>query len=169
MPLNLLKKYNSLLDIMGMNEKQKINSLKGVFNRDINQNPNFSFRGKKIYPTPNTHGHIKMDELFFHLRTVTVDKITKRREFEISRSERLHWIKYHVEETKKIDMLVFSVDEPEGKRTYIYDESEKYVIVLEPLRDGNSYYLLSAHKLLGKDAMRDKMKKKYKRKLDQIL
>ena len=66
-------------------------------------------------------------------------------------------------------MLLFSVKEPEGYRTYYYDKDEKYVIVLEPMRDGSAYYLLTAYYIKGKDAQRDKMMKKFKRKLDTVL
>ena len=49
-------------------------------------------------------------------------------------------------------MLCFSVKEPEGIRTYIYDKNEKYVIVLEPKHKNTIYYLLTAYHLRGKDA-----------------
>lgn len=52
-------------------------------------------------------------------------------------------------------MLVFSVKEPEGIRTYIYDKDEKYVIILEPLRNGTQYYLLTTYYLTGKDAHKE--------------
>ena len=65
-------------------------------------------------------------------------------------------------------MLLFSIREPEGIRTYYYDRDEKYVIVLEPLRDGCAYYLLSAYYVKGKDAMRNKIEKKYRRKLEEL-
>ncbi len=65
-------------------------------------------------------------------------------------------------------MLLFSVDEPEGLRTYLYDKDERYVIILEPLRKKAEYYLLTAYFLTGKDAQRDKILKKYKRKLNYI-
>lgn len=164
MPLNLLKKYNELLDIVGMGEQQKIKSLQGIFNRDIRENKTFSFINKPVHPTPNEDGDLKMDTLFDHLTRVTVDKATRKREFDIHRSVRLHWVRYHIEQQKKANMLLFSVQEPEGIRTYIYDKDEKYVIVLEPLRDSTAYYLLSAYHLRGKDAQRDKMMKKFKRK-----
>ena len=32
-------------------------------------------------------------------------------------------------------MAVFSVEEPDGKKTYIWDKDEDYIIVLEPLRN----------------------------------
>ena len=66
-------------------------------------------------------------------------------------------------------MLLFTVKEPEGLRTYLYDEDEKYVVVLEPRVSSNVYFLLSAHYIQGKDAQRDKMRKKYKRKLNDII
>jgi hypothetical protein len=168
MPLNLIKKYNQLLDLVGLNETQRKKSLMGIFNQDIAKHPNFNFRSKKITPTP-ADGIIKMETLFDHLTTILVDKKTRKREFDMNRSLRLHWVKFHIEEQKQHEMLLFSVQEPEGYRTYIYDKVEKYVIVLEPLKNKNEYYLLSAHQLTGKDAKRDKMIKKYKRKLDEVL
>lgn len=65
-------------------------------------------------------------------------------------------------------MYFFSVQEPEGIRTYYYDKDEKYVLVLEPLKKVDGYYLLSAHLIRGKDALRDKIMKKYQRKLDVV-
>lgn len=168
MPLNLLKRYNELLDLLTLTEYQRKQSLLGVFNRDIVNNTNFKFKTKQILPTP-AEGIISMETLFSHLITVIVDKATRRREFEIHRSQRLHWIRHHIEEKKSDNMLLFSVKEPEGIRTYIYDIDEKYVIILEPLRNKNQYYLLTAYHLMGKDAQRDKILNKYKRKLDEVL
>ena len=109
-----------------------------------------------------------MARLFNHLTTVVVDKKTNHREYDRNRSIRLHWIRYHIEETKKENMLVFSVDEPIGIRTYIYDVDEEYVIVLEPLRNKGEYYLLSAYHIEGKDKARNKMMKKYRRRMDYL-
>ena len=39
-------------------------------------------------------------------------------------------------------MYLFSVKEPEGYKTYFYDNDEKYVVVLEPLRNKNEYYFI---------------------------
>ncbi len=47
MPLNLLKNYNHLLDIGGLNELNRRESLKLIFNRDIANNSSFNLRGKK--------------------------------------------------------------------------------------------------------------------------
>ena len=50
MPFNKLKKYPDLLDIAFMSDRDRNNSLRGIFDRDITDNPNFIFRGKRIYP-----------------------------------------------------------------------------------------------------------------------
>lgn len=168
MTLNLLKKYNTLLELVGMNPKDREKSLRGVFNRDILYNESFKFRNKQLNPTPK-EGEVSMEILFSHLTTQITDMRTRKREFEINRSMRLHWVKHHVDERKKDNMLVYSVKEPEGNRTYIYDINEKYVIVLEPLRKMEEYYLLSAFYVEGKDAKRNKYIKKYDRRLPELL
>ena len=169
MPLNLLKEYNQLLDITALNEQKRTESLKGIFNRDIRGNVAFSFHNKPVFPTPKENGEIAMENLFNHLTRKKNDKELRNREFDFDRSVRLHWIKYHIEEQKQENMFCFSVKEPDGIRTYIYDKDEKYVIVLEPLRDNTAYYLLTAYPLMGKDAARNKMKKKHKRRLTDVV
>lgn len=154
------------MDFGGFNPTQRRSSLKGVFNRDIANNPHFHFREKPINPTPKD-GEIPMETLFTHLTTITTDKQTKKREYDHDRSVRLHWIKHHIDEKKKNDMLIFSSKDKAGGRTYIYDRREFYVIVLEPLRKTDEYYLLTAYHLKGRD--RFKIEKKYKRRLDELL
>ncbi|MCD8266749.1 MAG: hypothetical protein LUC33_06295 [Prevotellaceae bacterium] len=159
-----------MLELAGMGERERTASLRRVFNRDIRDNHNFCFRGKPILPTPKKNDEIDMERLFDHLTTREVDKEKHHREYDRKRSERLHWINYHVKQSKHDNMLHFSVAEPQGNRTYIYDTDEKYVIVLEPLRDGKSYYLLTAYPLEGKDLKRNKiMNKYYKHRLPDIL
>jgi hypothetical protein len=167
MPLNLLKTYNQLLDITSYNHIQRKKSLKTVFDRDITNNSNFVFKNKRINPTP-ADGQDTMERLFSHLTTMTVDKTINKREFDMARSLRLHWIKYHIEEQKKDNIFVFSVSESNRTRTYIYDKDESYVVVLEPMRKKNEYYLLTAYYLEGRDKAREKMMKKYKRRLTSI-
>lgn len=170
MPFNLTKKYNDLLDLLGMSEYERTKSLRAIFNRDIQDNPHFTFNGKSIYPTPKEDGIIAMETLFNHLTRKETDKEVHHREFDMKRSQRLHWIRHHVEQRKEDRMLYFSVCEPRGKRTYIYDMDEYYVVVLEPRRDNSSYYLLTAYHLEGKDRARDKIMKKYKRgRLSELL
>jgi hypothetical protein len=168
MPLNLIKTYNNLLELQSLPERTRKTSLLAVFNQDIATNSNFRFRHKQVTPTPKD-GEISMDTLFTHLTTVMVCKVSRAREYDPARSSRLHWIKFHLEERKQDNMLIFSVDEPEGVRTYIYDIDEKYVVVLEPLRQMDAYFLLTAYYVSGKDAKRDKFGSKYKkRRLDKI-
>lgn len=164
MPFNLLKKYNQLLDIAFLEEKARMKSLYGIFSRDIEENPTLNFKGKKINPIKGKEP--EMQNLFRHLTTVIVDEKTRKRVFEMKRSERLHWVKFHLEEQKKEKMLVFSVQDTDGIRTYILDEDEKYVIVLAPDRTGKEYYLLTAYLLEGRNM--DKIKKKYARKLPDL-
>ena len=141
MPINLTKTYNELLDIIGMDESSRKKSLMLIFDRDIRNNPELCFLNKPIHPTP-------------------VD--------DFERATRLHWVKFHLDVKKQDRVLHFSVKEPEGLRTYIYDMDEKYVIVLEPLRKISAYYLLTAYYLIGKDAKRNKMMNKYKRREKEV-
>lgn len=167
MPLNLLKKYNTLLELGAYNEFQRKQSLQAIFDRDFTNNPNLCFRQKPIQPTTK-NGEIPMATLFTHLTTVITDKATRKRTFETDRSMRLHWVRFHIDENKIEDVLHFSVLEPEGIRTYIYDKAEKYVVVLEPLKKVDAYYLLTAYHLTGKDAKRNKILQKYKRRMNEI-
>lgn len=168
MPLNLTKIYNALLDIVAMSEQQRTDSLKGVFRRDF-EDTSPKFQEKPVYPTPQNNGEIPMDTLFRHLTTEIIDCRTRKRCFELERSKRLHWVRHHLDQKKADNMRLFSVQEREGIRTYYYDKDENYVIVLEPLRDRKSYYLLTAYYIQGKDAQRNKMEKKYKRRLKEVL
>ncbi|MFA5849798.1 MAG: hypothetical protein WC833_07935 [Bacteroidales bacterium] len=161
MPFNLLKKYNSLLELDSMSEAIRTASLKGIFERDIVRNDNFTFQSRKINPTPKD-GVVSIETLFTHLTTTTFNKEEKNREYDRHRSVRLHWIRYHLEEQKKDDVYIFSAEDKDCIRTYIYDVKEFYVIVLEPLRNTNEYYLLSAYHLRGKDKF--KIENKYKKR-----
>ncbi len=174
MPFNLLKKYPDLLELSGMGEKERLRSLRGVFDRDITDNTNFSFRGKRIYPI-KTDGVIDMDREFMHLTTEKVECVEEnnitleRRVYDPFRSERLHWLKTHIEENvKDSDIVVFSITERnlrkhiDVERVYIYNKTRKYIIVLLPQpRNGDSYYLLTAY-YLNKSYGEKQIKKKLK-------
>lgn len=168
MPLNLIKIYNSLLDIDALSISGRVKSLRGIFNRDFIDTQPIAFKNKVITPTP-VDGVATMDTLFNHLTTRKEMPKLPKRIFDRSRSIRLHWVRFHLDERKADNILHFTVKEPEGFRTYVYDRSEEYVIVLEPLRHGNAYYLLSAYKLEGKDAQRKKIERKYKRRWSTLL
>jgi hypothetical protein len=166
MPLNLLKKYPCLLDLSCLNEEERKLSLRRVFDRDITDNDCFLFRGKKIYPI-KTNGIVDMDREFFHLTTYSVlgsDNV-EHRVYDHFRSERLHWIKVHIDEKTGEDQIVFSVTERNQKkrvdqnRVYIYNKNQKYVVVLEPYRNNTAYFLLTAYYLNEKYSEKQ-MKKK---------
>ena len=104
MPFNLLKKYPELLEILHLNEHQRKKSLMGVYKRDIEDNPNFKFREKQIYPI-KSDGEADMGRQFTHLTCEEIQEIDEngnllpsKRVFEKDRSQRLHWINHHIKE-----------------------------------------------------------------------
>jgi len=170
MSLNQLKKYPELLELNHFNDFQRKESLRKIFERDIENNPQFKYRTKQIRPIKK-EGELPMQTLFRHLitRNDEDEKGNKleSRSFEMARSQRLHWIKYHINESKKNNIDVFSYeDRVKGKnviRTYIYDIEQEYVIILEPQRSELDYFLLTAYYLNepgGKKQIENKRKKK---------
>lgn len=171
---NLLKIYSELLDIVYLSPAERNSSLKGVFKRDIEDNDDFYFQSKRIRPIKK-EGQVDMDVLFHHL-TTREDKDNKgkrlgTRSFELARSQRLHWIKVHIENFSQGNISIFSYkDRVDGKdkiRTYIYDTKEEYVIILEPQRSNTDYYLLTAYHL-NEPGGKKQIEKKRKRKLDEV-
>ena len=173
MPLNLLKIYPQLLDLGYMTKEQRTESLKRIFKRDIEDNPGLNFRAKIIRPVKGEEPSMQI--LYTHLTCEDIlvenedGSSYKKREFEIDRSLRLHWVRYQIEERKKDNVEIFSVEERDQRKrknvikTYIYDLDQEYIIVLEPQRSGTDYYLLTAYYLNrkeGQKSMRKKMKKK---------
>lgn len=173
MPLNQLKKYPDLLDIMSLNEYQRMQSLRLIYDRDIQDNENLTLLKKVIRPI-KIDGKPSFDTVFNHLIKEESEfeedgKIVKRRIFEKDRAQRLHWVKYQIELNKKAGIEVFSTEERDAAkrknvfRTYIYDIEREYVVILEPQNSGRDYYLLSAYylnKSWAPKSMRNKMKKK---------
>lgn len=175
MPLNLLKKYPDLLDVVSLVGEARNTSLRKIFDRDIVENATFSFRGKKIFPI-KSDGEFDLQREFWHLTTQVEldDNGQERRFFDRFRSERLHWIRPHAEEVisdSKIE--VFSVQERDTKkrqmitRTYVYNITRKYVVVFEPQRNGTAYYLLTAY-YLDKSYGEKQMQRRLKQKMDEI-
>lgn len=176
MPLNLTKVYNNVLDLEFMAEKDRTKSLMKIFDRDIANNDLFQFREKIIRPI-KVDGKPALDILFNHLTCSSVlnrdnhgREFKSRSIFDIKRSQRLHWIWHHIQE--KDEIRIFSVNERvNGKdviRTYLWDVLQDYVIVLEPFRETKDYYLLTAYYLEKELGGINAMKKRYKRKLDDI-
>ena len=179
MPFNKLKSYPELLEIEFLSERDRLISLRGIFDRDISDNDNFYYRNKRIYPL-KSDGEIDMDREFRHLITEEIEVEEngikkKERYFDIFRSQRLHWIKPHIE-NKVTDsrILIFSVIERDIKarrniiRTYIFNTTRKYVIVLEPQRkEAEAYFLLTAY-YLNRPYGEKALMKRYKKRLPDI-
>lgn len=178
MPLNLIKTYPSLLELGHYRgERERTESLLRIFKRDIEDNPGLNFRGKLIRPVKGEEPAMVI--LFRHLTTEEVKELDThgneypKRVFEIDRSLRLHWIKFHLEESKLENVVVFSVEERDQKkrrniiRTYIYDLEQKYVIVLDPQRSQRDYYLVTAY-YLNKDHGEKKINKLMRNKLPGV-
>lgn len=177
MSINQIKVYSDLLELSYMNEQQRTASLRKIFERDIENNDSFKFREKCIRPIKKD-GKPALDVLFQHLTCYSIDKndgngksYKSRSEFDIKRSERLHWIWHHIQEKEKIE--VFSVKKrKDGKnviRTYLWDKGQNYTIVLEPYRSKTDYYLLTAYYLEKEKGGIKTMKKRFKRKLNEVL
>lgn len=180
MPTNLIKKYPELLEILHLDNTQRNESLRRIYNRDIEENKNFNFRNKKIYPIKED-GRIDMDRQFTHLTCEEIQEkdeegklLPKKRIFEKDRSQRLHWIKVLIEESIKDNIIVFSVVERDKDKrkdvtkTYIYDSKEKYVIILECQRNCSTYYLLTAY-YFNRDYAEKEIRKKIKKRLKEVL
>lgn len=177
MAINLLKTYAQLLELGHLEEHQRKESLQRIFKRDIEENPGLNFRTKTIRPVKGEEPEMVL--LFRHLTTEEIDVEDKngkkfpKRIFEMDRSQRLHWVRYHLEERKKENVEVFSVEERDQKkrkdiiRTYIYDTEQNYIIVLDPQRTQKDYYLLTAY-YLNKDYGEKKIRKLMKRKLAEL-
>ena len=177
MAFNLAKKYPELLEIMHYNEFERKKSLRAIFDRNITDNDSFKFNDKQIRPTKKD-GEIDLSTVFHHLTTEEVEEMDNgkkvtHRYFEKDRSMRLHWIKPHVDLKIKDHIECFSVwerDERKRKdvlRTYIYNITQKYVVVLEPQNSKLDYYLLTAY-YLNREYGEKMMGKKLKKKLDVL-
>jgi hypothetical protein len=177
MPFNLLKTYPQILELGHLNGHQRTESLLRVFKRDIEENPSLNFRTKTIRPIKGEEPAMVL--LFSHLTTEEIEvedengKKYPKRIFEMDRSQRLHWVKYHLEERKKENVEVFSVEERDQKkrkdiiRTYIYDMGQKYIIVLDPHRTQKDYYLVTAY-YLNKEYGEKKIKNLMKKRLPEL-
>jgi len=175
MPLNLIKAYAELLDLGLYNAHQREASLLAVFKRDIEDNLLLKFQTKQIRPIKKEEGESAMQTLFRHLTTKD-DKDEKgkklgTRSFEMARSIRLHWVRFHIDEKKKEEIDIFSyldrIDGVDVIRTYVYDLLQEYVVILEPQKSGLDYYLLTAYHL-NEPGGKKQIEKKRKKKLSVI-
>jgi hypothetical protein len=177
MAFNLIKNYNELLEIVHLSEPKRLESLRRIFDRDFTNNEGFNFRTKLIRPYKND-GAPNLDTIFFHLTheasyKVEDGKTIKSRDIlEYGRSQRLHWVRNHIEEKNSGNVEVFSyTDRVDGKdkiRTYLYDVVEEYIIILEPLNACNDYYLISAYPLTKAKGGIKQIKNKSRNRLPDI-
>lgn len=175
MALHLLRNYPELLEIIHLNAFDRNSALTDIFKRDIEDNPNLRFRAKMVRPIKGEEPGMQL--LYRHLTTSENKEKDDDgnplggRVFEMSRSQRLHWVKYHIDEKKPECLSCFTVqDRVNGKwvyRTYILDTVQKYVVILEPYRKLPEYYLLTAYPLEPRNYK--KLKNKEKRKLKEPL
>ena len=123
---------------------------------------------------------IDMEREFKHLTCKEIIEVVEgkkypKRIYNSFRSERLHWVRAHIEENVyDSDFNVFSTIERDQRkrkdvyRTYVYNVTRKYVVVLEPqFRSGQAYYLLSAY-YLNESYGEKQMKRKLENKLDIV-
>lgn len=178
MSFNLIKKYNKFLEIGHFSPSQRDDELRTIFNRDIADNKHFKFRNKTIRPLKK-EGEASMDVLFDHLTRESTfindkngKKIKMRKEFDMDRSKRMHWVLHHIEEKSPEVLIVFShKDRVKGKnviRTYIYDKAEDYIVILEPQRSKKDYYLITAYYLKKEMGGPKQIKSKLKKKLPDV-
>ena len=170
MPLNLIKKYPDLLELDRFNKRNREASLKRIFKRDFEDVVN-SFRDKIIRPIPSQSQQDKMEILYKHLTTKKIyGRNDNKRAYDRDRAIRLHWVRPHVLQNIPDELTIFSVQEKvQGSyavRTYIYNRSEQYVIILEPFRNTDDYYLITAYYLETRN--KRKIENKLKRKLTKV-
>jgi len=161
---NLLKQYNQLLELDSLSVQERQKSLERIFKRDFIDG-RLKFKNKIVVPTPEM-GKDTMEVLFNHLTRKTENHDNKHREYDRDRSMRIHWIKFHVYENAPEKLTIFSVNDSKAVRTYLYDKDEHYVIILEPRKNKNEYYLITAYYLTGGN--KNKIEGKLRRKLDRI-
>lgn len=85
MPTNLIKKYPQLLELTG-NLSDILTSLRRIYNRDIQDNPDFKFRGIPIHPL-KSEGQEDMDRTFRHLTTKEYDQFDDDGTFYLTKDE----------------------------------------------------------------------------------
>lgn len=168
MAFNLTKTYPDLLEVDHFNDDGRWESLKRIFNRDFRERENH-FRGGPIRPIPSQED--EMEILFKHLTTKKIyGREDRKRSYDRDRAIRLHWVRPHIHENIPEELEIFSVEEKIGSsygiRTYIYNREEQYVIILEPYRTTDDYYLITAYYLQSSNVR--KIERKLKRKLPEV-
>ena len=178
MPFNFIKTYSDLLELVHLRERERHTSLYNIFKRDIEDQVSLKFSGKFIKPIKK-EGEDEMKILFTHLTCEDIEeddgsgRLYKKRYFEIDRSRRLHWLLPHFEEKINDEIIIFSAEERDQKRrvdvikTYIYNRTHKYIIVLLPQRAPDYYFLLTAYHLNKPEGAKT-IERKLKKRLNEV-
>lgn len=178
MAINYTKKYNDLLEINHFSVTDRAISLRSIFDRDIADNLNFTFRTKIIRPLKKEDVY-DVESLFKHLTHRTSEEkdhrgvvVKKRDDFDFERSKRIHWVLPHIKESLTDEIRLFSsvvrIKNKDVTRTFIHNVSENYLIILEPQRSGLDYYLITAYYLEKKYGGPNAVKSLYKRRLEVV-
>lgn len=165
MSRNQAKTYNQLLELYNPLPMDNLRSIKMVFSRDFLNPFNIKLRGYNVKPTYSDNQDT-LERVFTHLTTVITDQKTRRREFDVLRAVRLHWIKHHLEEKLPEVLKIFTVIDE--NRFYVLDLAEKYVVVLEGHVKTKDFFLLTAY-YLEDSRFRNLMTKYEKRGRDGII
>lgn len=141
--MNILAKYDGLLELSSLNEKDLRAELWSIFKRDFDGK--IECCGKDVEPTPSDSGGY--EHVFIHLITKSDDKTG--REIDRKRSKYIHWIKPHIKRdlspfSDLHDLSVFSIEENRRTSLYLLNKTKKYVVILELKRDKSALYLLTA-------------------------
>ena len=156
-----MKKYPELLELSGSEQDNWASLSRGLLSEMFKIIP-ILYSRDRIYPI-KCEGLMDLERLFKHLTHRAehfiddAGRVYEKRIYDARRSERLHWIRHHVEEKSPDCLEVFTVTERDTAKhrdvtkTYLYDAGEHYVIVLEHQRKGG-YYLLTAFYLSEKYA-----------------
>ncbi len=172
MPTNLLKRYPELLELGHLSEREREGSLRRVYDRDFQDTAPCCFRKRPVRPIKRMDAATDIDILFRHLITTDAPEGSTGRVFDMPRSQRLHWIRHHLDEKSSSAMLVFSIEDRSvsGRKrlhTYLLDTEQRYVVILEPYRKHPDYYLITAYPLEARNFK--KLKQRYARRLPDVL
>ncbi|MFM2230349.1 MAG: hypothetical protein RL607_1607, partial [Bacteroidota bacterium] len=69
MPTNAIIVYDLFLELLHLRERERNESLRFIFNRDISDNINFKFNNKLVRPLTAIDGSVDIEATFHHCIT----------------------------------------------------------------------------------------------------
>ena len=124
-------------------EEDRIEFLYSIFRNDFIINR--CFLADKIYIDPKSHQKKDSKErVFWHIITKTNPK-TKKREFDINRASRIHWIKKIILNCFDKEIKLFYHYESKQKviRLYLWAYRQDFIVIIQKLGDTSSYLVTS--------------------------